>query len=253
MPTSPLLRRRARPVAGLLVLSLVLAACGSDDGDDTTTATDETTTTVDGTTTSDGDGVGPGVAAEVNLQLADLPEGWVAGPTAEDDDDDVLGECLGLDLDEIEERQVDEADSPEFSNPEALKQTVSSGTSIYDDEEVPAEIFDRLRAEETIPCLRAAFEERFTSDEELEGVDVRFEEIVFVDDFPTFGDESLLLTIAIVLSAESQEFSAHLDFVFLRTAEVASFVYALNLGEPTDPGLVTDLADAVAARQAASV
>jgi hypothetical protein len=271
-----LTRPWARTAAAACALTLLFAACGDDDdssGDEdteqtteaaddttesteaeeesTTTAAEEETTTTEseGGGETDGDPEAVATAEAINLKIEDFAEGWVEEESDDDDGtDDGFDECFTT-LD-IEESRLGEAETPGFTfeTPDGQgAQAVSMQTVVFDSPETATAALAEMATPEFATCTQDALGEDFEGTATLEPV---------VDD-PPLAEESAGLagTVDVVLEDGSSQ-QGRVDLHGIRTAEVVSFTFTLDIGATPATGFEQTLAElytVISDRQAAEV
>lgn len=187
-------------------------------------------------------------AAAVNVQLTDLPEGYVAIPPSNEEQGGsaILDGCVE-DLDEV---TVAEADSPTFQTDAGLR-FVASQTAILSDPEAAERLLSSLQDPTVLECLSEDLGEVLAGI--LPGTTTETDLTLAPDpDLPDVGDRSVLLTGRAIFSREGAEvpvpFTASLAFI--QTDEVLTVLLFGGITEPFPPDTRRDLTTAIADRQA---
>jgi hypothetical protein len=266
----------ARALASVCALTLVLAACGDDDGDTadtveetTTTAADESTTTAadepeDETTTApeeetsttvagdsgdgtEGDPDAVALAQRINLTIEDFDDTWTETPAEEDDGGANLDDCF-VETD-IEASTVGEAETGTFTfdAPDGQSgQLVTMQTVVTDSADTAAALLAEAGSDAFITCAQDTFVGGFG-----EGAAVAL--AVRPDDDP-WTEESFGLVGDITLpTQDGGTADGVMDLHLFRTGEVISFTATLDIGLIGIESTLGELYPVVAERHAAEV
>lgn len=225
--------RIRRILAGLLSLSLVVAACGDDDA----TSADDAETTTTSTTAAPDDAASTGddqsIAESALLQLSDFPDGWQEQPPDEDEVDDTesqqrIADCIGVDYERIYGEDAD-ADSPTFASPEGAE--VSNSAGVEASEEEAAFAFETLSSDTAIDCIAQEFQNFLAERAPTDGVEVGEVSINRMS-FADQGEESAAYRVTVPLVANGQEVDVYVDIVVARVGRGGVTVQALSIFEP---------------------
>ena len=188
-------------------------------------------------------------AAAVNVQLTDLPEGYVAVPP-----DDTQGNGAVLDgcVEDLDEVTVADAESPTFQlqSGDGIH-FVASETSVVSDPEPAERLLDSLTDQAVLDCLSRDLEEVLSSI--LPGATTETTLTLAPDpDFPDVGDERVHLTGTATFARPGEEpISISASLAFVQTDGVLSVVLFGGIREPFPPETFRSVAAAIAERQSA--
>ena len=199
------------------------------------------------------------LAEQVVLQAGDLPSGWQLFPLPLDVDiAEAFGACLvgRIDLSglAVTAEAVSLAAEPSNSNGESLS-LISSGVSVFQDEEQAAEAFARL-VEAYGACVADATDELEAAGEFNDLVDVLAGLVgVTVEqlEFPALGEESAAWRIRVrlgdpELGGPDATIEITTDIVHVRTGRVYSLIAFTGVPNTFDPTLAEQLAATIAQR-----
>ena len=199
------------------------------------------------------------LAEQVVLQAGDLPSGWQLFPLPLDlDIAEAFGACLvgRIDLSglAVTAEAVSLAAEPSNSNGESIF-TISSGVSVFQDEEQAAEAFARM-VEAYGDCDADATDELEAAGELNDLVDVLAGLVgVTVEqlEFPALGEESAAWRIRVRLGdpglgGPDAAIEITTDIVYVRTGRVYSLLAFTGVPNTFDPALAEQLAATIAQR-----
>jgi hypothetical protein len=234
------MRLRATLLSLLLAVSLIGAACSSDDDDEAVDTGDDTEQTEDQVdeeeqdeATADGD-----LAAVVDgaqLELEDLGEGWELvsdNPPTDDDEEDEpnpIDECATSELqDSFEAAKVAESNERSFrrTGTGPIPAEVQSSSIGLDDETLFEDMHEVLRSPEFGTCLGEGLQTAMAGGggEAVVGEVEQSDEVV--DPGNDDGLQSTGITIPITLTVEGQTFELRATMVFLNSGPVGSSMFA---------------------------
>lgn len=189
-------------------------------------------------------------AAAVNLQLTDLPEGYVALPAADDGgqrDNAALDACV----ENLDDVTVAEADSPTFGLQAggAGVRFVASETSVLSDSAPAERLLSSVTEEPVLECLSRDLGEVLGSI--LPGAAAEAELTLAPDPgFPDLGAGSVHLTgSATFVRGDEAPVSFATSLVFVQTGDILSVVLFGSVAEPFPAETIRSLATTVAERQ----
>ena len=189
-------------------------------------------------------------AAAVNVQLTDLPEGYVAIPAPEGEqvDNPALDDCV----EDMGEFTVADAESPTYRlQSDAGIDFVASETSVLSEPEPAARVLASVTDQPVLDCLSRDLGEVLASI--LPGATTETPLTLTPDpDFPDVGGESVRLEGSATFARPGAgPVTLTASLVFLHTDEVLSVVLFGGIGEPFPPETLRALTSAVADRQSA--
>ena len=188
--------------------------------------------------------------AAVNVQLTDLPEGYVAipAPDGEEVDNPALDGCV----EDLGDDTVADAESPTFRlQSDAGIDFVASETSVLSEAEPAERVLTSVTDQSVLDCLSRDLGEVLASI--LPGTTTETGLTLTPDpDFPDVGDESVHLEGSATFTRPGEEpITLTASLVFLQTDEVLSVLLFGGIGEPFPPDALRSLSSAVADRQSA--
>lgn len=252
--------RRASVIA-IAILGLVAAGCGGSDGDEgsestttdpsvveetTTTVAEATTTTVaepttTETTVSEGEDAGAATDQEAAdaamIVLDDFVSGWTETPAAPEDDaqqeqrQQLMAACLGIDAAEIYRPEDVKADSPTFVS--TVDEQVSSSITVASSVDDAAFRFATLTSDEAFACIAASIQQLLTEGDVFAGADVELGEVTVVRmSVAALGDESTAARTTMPLVIEGSPLELYFDTLLMRTGRALMSVDAQASVEP---------------------
>ncbi|HEV2809104.1 MAG TPA: hypothetical protein VGV93_01735 [Acidimicrobiales bacterium] len=234
---NPLPARPSSRLAALVVCGLLSATACSDDGGDDAANGDQ------------GELAANARAAAVNVQLTDLPEGYLAVPP---DDTEGNGAMLDGCVEDLDEVTVAEAESPTFQlqSGDGIN-FVASETSVLSDSEPAARLLDSVADQAVLDCLSQDLGEVLSSI--LPGATTETSLALAPDpDFPDVGDERVHVTGTATFTRPDEEpISISASLAFVQTDDVLSVLLFGGIREPFPPETLRSVAAAVAERQSA--
>lgn len=215
---------------------LSVTACSDDRGSDASNGTE-------------GELAANARAAAVNVQLTDLPEGYVAIPPDDAQDDGAMLDGCVEDLGEV---TVADAESPTFElqSGDGIH-FLASETSVLSDPEPAERLLASLTDQTVLDCLSRDLGEVLSSI--LPGATTETSLALAPDpDFPDVGDERVHLTGTATFTRPGQEpIPITASLTFLQTDEILSVLLFGGIREPLPPETLGTVASTVAERQAA--
>lgn len=245
---------------------LATAACGSDDdesgtndpttteaGGETTTTAEETTTTAEETTTSEEETTTESepedadAAARVEAALLtaeDFPPDFESTPHEEDDTGTQLFEMCAPELD-VTGETVAKANSDDFTigDPAANDGTQYSGaTAVLSSEDIATQLVDLFGDDAFAACASESVKEAFGS--EATG------DLEVAADLG-LGDQAngLQGALAVPDPETGEEVVVDLAYIAIRTGNLVTIMGGIGIGQILDSDLLSELANAIAARQ----
>jgi hypothetical protein len=198
--------------------ALLFVACsGDDDGQRTDSADNHTE---------------DALAESLLLTIADMPKGWVANPSDDDDEKSPLDKC-----DVGEAVTTGRADSPDFElNSDQVSQTVAVFASAAD----ASNALDAYK--EKLNCFARLFNDGELDDEDAEYGDAKVGEV----SFESIGERTLAFRLSAMVKSKDKarpgEFAFFYDVVLISRGRLASSVLAVGLLTPFNPSLLSDIA-----------
>lgn len=188
-------------------------------------------------------------ATAVNVQLTDLPEGYVAIPP-----DDAEGDNAMLDgcVEDLGEVTVADAESPTFRRQSGGGvHFVASETSVLSDPEPAERLLDSVTDQAVLDCLSGDLGEVLSSI--LPGATTEATLTLTPDPaLPDVGDERVHLTGTATFTQPGEgSISISASLTFLQTDEVLSVLLFGGIREPFPPETLRSVAGSVAERQSA--
>ena len=177
------------------------------------------------------------------IELADLPDGWVAELSDEEVDDAAdqqLFECYGA-TPEIEEVIRNEEAEAERSYARDDDARLSSIVNVYPNEEYARRSFEPIRDPDFAECYRGVLQAQVG---EGVTVEVRVEALTL----PALGDEVGGLRFPLVLTGPGGQRDLVVDLVGVRHGRAVTSLAALGPNGPLDPALFDQLLRAAAQR-----
>lgn len=189
-------------------------------------------------------------AASVNVNLTDLPEGYVAVPRAgEEAGDASIPGCV----EGIPEDPVAEAASPTFvlqTDADASPIFLASGTTVLSGPEEAQRAFESLRAEPVVRCLSDFLDDAFAGLLPTAASDTSLN-LAFDPAFPSdLGSNSLRLTGDAMLAEEDgTPLPVSASLVFVQTGDLLTSLVFGGVRQPFPMETAEALATTVAQRQ----
>ena len=187
-------------------------------------------------------------AASVNVNLTDLPEGYVAVPrSGEEAGDASIPGCV----EGIPEDPVAEAASPTFVlQTDASLIFLASGTAVLSGPEEAQRAFDSLRAEPVVRCLSDFLDDAFAGLLPTAASDISLN-LTFDPAFPSdLGSNSLRLTGDAMLAEEDgTPLPVSASLVFVQTGDMLTSLVFGGVRQPFPMETAETLATTVAQRQ----
>jgi hypothetical protein len=244
--------------AAVLVSSLIIAACDSEDDSSDTPAGAEAATTE-----AESDAATPiepaateaaptqdieadtAVAQAALLTLADFPPGWSETPSDNEDDNPeaerALAECAGVDGDKLVDTEA-EAETGRFSDPDGetfIDQTVGLMAS---EDEAAAALPD-VTSTDVLTCFSDVYNDLFADsldDGDLPD-DTEFGEISVARlNVTPVGDETAALRVAVPVSVSGITVDVTVDLVVTRVGRSLSGLSFQSTFNPIDIGILDD-------------
>jgi hypothetical protein len=262
------MRTRTAVLALALLTVPLLAGCGGDDDDDAAGAT-TTTQAVEGSDTDDGDdaaesdGDAQATVDAVQLEAADLGDGWTlteTKPAGDDDDDESnpLDTCMETDIgDRMDDAKVAETEERTFTQEgdgtSPIPAQVTSSAVEIDDEGLFEETYDLVESDEFVGCLTSALDEELQSS--APDADVTIGEIstgpaLDVDEFPEARSTAITIPLTIASSGVSVDLVMALSFV--NQGAIGASLFAFGPGDQPIAELSAELAGTLASRMPAA-
>ncbi len=187
-------------------------------------------------------------AASVNVNLTDLPEGYVALPrSGEEAGDASIPGCV----EGIPKDPVAEAASPTFVlQTDARLIFLASGTTVLSGPEEAQRAFDSLRAEPVVSCLSDFLDDAFAGLLPTAASDTSLN-LAFDPTFPSdLGSNSLRLTgDAMLAEDDGTPLPVSASLVFVQTGDILTSLVFGGVREPFPMETAETLATTVAQRQ----
>lgn len=189
-------------------------------------------------------------AASINLQLTDLPEGYVAIPASDGENQEPLQDCPGIfEDDEV----VADASSPGFSlQTDASLRFVTSRTVVLSGTGPSQRALASIRAPGVLACLSERFGEAFAR---ILPQAAPVTALALVPDpaLPELGGASVGLGGAATFTSEGDTAPITLttSIIFIQTEDAVSVLLFGGVLEPFPSDIITALATTVADRQSA--
>ena len=222
----------------LALAALVVAGCGSDDGDDESAGG---TTVASGTPST---GADQDVSAVV-LQQSDFPSGWAPEPeepdTPENEEiDRQFDECMGM-----KHNPEDDDASSNFSSGDTA--SVSSTANLLDADEMEDD-WNALTGSKLIPCTQQGIDATFAA----EAGDTTFGPADVTElEYPDQGEGARALRVTITASADGEQVPVFLDLVIVRQGLIGITLNTFTVGEPFPSDLLADLGEKLVERATA--
>lgn len=259
--TGPMiLSRRTRATLAAAALLVGLSACGSDDDADggatttTAAAAESTTTGVDdgeSTTTEDGsvdpdDADAMARAEAANVTIDDLPDGWTAEATEEDDGDDAFDRCSDVDLEAITVAKA-RSDRFEFQADDGGQMTISSTSGVLTSEDDATSMVDEFGSDAFAECVAEALRTDLGAAQMTGSFSVASS-----DELPDVADQvgALSGTFTITDPASGETVDLRAAVVAIRTGDLVSTLSVATVDSEGDGDLFESLVGVVAERQA---
>lgn len=215
---------------------LTVTACSDDPGGDASNG-------------NEGELAANARAAAVNVQLTDLPEGYVAVPPDDAQDDGAMLDGCVEDLGEV---TVADAESPTFQlqSGDGIH-FVASETSVLSDAEPAERLLDSVTDQAVLDCLSRDLGEVLSSI--LPGATTETSLALAPDpEFPDVGDERVHVTGTATFTRPGEEpIPIAASLTFLQTDDVLSVLLFGGIREPVPPETLRSVAGTIAERQSA--
>jgi hypothetical protein len=258
------MRMRTAVLAAALLTVPLLTGCGGDD-DDTASAT--TTTQASGADDDAGTDAEPDADAQatvdaVQLEAADLGDGWTlteTKPAGEDDDEaNPLDTCMQTDIDDrIDDAKVAETDERTFTQDDGgtspVPAQVSASAVELEDEALFQETYELIEGDEFVSCLTTALEEQMNAS--APGTDVTVGEIATgpaldPDEFPEAGSTAITIPLSIASGEVSLDLVMSMSFV--NQGSVGATLFAFGPADQPLAELAAELAGTLVSRMPAA-
>ena len=239
----------------LIVLSLVLATLGCTSEDPSTTDAPTTDDSADGSASPGADSEVADEASDQEiadssiLSLDDLPPGWEASPSEDDEDEDELdrqfAECLDVDPDLFADNDAQAESSFANADDEEITSEVSFEPSV---EEV-TEIMELIRREDMPGCFATIVQDGIArevaaSEEDVEVGEVMVNEMSFED----LGDDSIAFRVTVPFSSGDFDGELYFDVVTVAVGRAGINMTFQSALTPFDEDLARELTQLVVDR-----
>jgi hypothetical protein len=251
---------RSSKVFALTGALVLLAGCGSSSSDTKGGATTSSGTTSSNMPTASSSApsaspsptITPATVVQlkkINLQAADLPSGWKAGPSQSDPSDKSgqaeLVKCVGAKNTDAD--QVATADSADFSLGEA---SISSSASSYKSQSSLDSDLALLKSPKLIPCFQKQLKKEIATSlpdgASLGAVSVKFTPGPGAGPANVAGSGSATMSV----TAGGQQLKVYVSFVYITGPLIEAEVDAESLGSPVPAAVLQAAVKAVADRAA---
>jgi len=226
-----------RRPAGVLAVTLLLAACGGDDKQSagSTPAADRTAAAETPTAAATADpAADQKLADDAQLTLEDLPAGWRIGEQQNDN----RSNCEAVRS--ARETAGTRAHSPQFTFEDGTA-IVKSAVYLYPDERAAGETLRSLSADETRTCLSDEMTRRFAAAARASGEDEFGDPRASRLPIEPHGDERSAARVMIPMTSEGSEIPGYIDFEFIRAGRGLIVMTYGDVLEAFDDDLRADL------------
>lgn len=244
-----------RNLLGVLAVSaaLLVSACSSSSGSDSSDAT--TTTKADATTTEPGDTTTTAVDREavarakaVKLTVSDFVDGWEASPHPDGDADvSPLTQCdptLGDDESTLAEFNTDDFTLGSLDDGDGAQ--VSVETTVYASEDDAIAAMEAFNDPDVVTCIDAAVKQNLFGSVEGATVEGSLEEA----DLGLDADQDEAVSGSFVITgADGSTLSSDIGVIVIRTGDLVSRVSLFSLGDQFDVSMLESPIDAIVAAQ----
>jgi hypothetical protein len=243
---------RHRIAAFAIVLTAVLAACGTtgdDESEDRTTTTAAKTTTTTGSsstteTSAPEDDDAQARAEAVDITVDELPAGWDSTTHEEDPDDNLVTQCSDFDVDDLSLATYFTDDFTFGDLEQNEGQQISVGTRVFEDESTATDVLDVIPTDDFMSCVNDTVKTSFGGSVEGE---------LTARELDTSADQTEGFSGQLTLSSGStgETLDVTLAFVAIRNGDLVTGMTGFALGQDLDADVIDTLANRIVELQEA--